>query len=82
MTFLNNFLHAQVVAPEAYEVIFQEVINGEQSIAVRFDEIESAWHIIDNVEHMRLPLYRYQQGSKGPNEVHNFETKHGIRWQS
>jgi glucose-6-phosphate 1-dehydrogenase len=68
--------------PESYEVIFEEVIKGEHSVSVRFDEIEAAWQVIDVIEQMRLPVYRYKKGTKGPEESINFEKKHGMRWRS
>lgn len=52
--------------PEAYEVLLEQVINGEQAVSVRFDEIEYSWEIIEQIEKMHLPLYRYKQGSSGP----------------
>ena len=82
MEFCHSCLFGPVT-PEAYEVILEEVIHGEQSISVRFDEIEWAWRIIDTVRAMHLPLYSYQCGTSGPDEVETFfEKKHGMRWRS
>ena len=67
---------------EAYEVLLQEILRGEQSVAVRFDEIEYAWRIIDTIIKKEAPLYCYKQGSSGPDEVAEFEQKHGMRWRS
>jgi len=63
----------------SYEAIFQEVMRGDQSISVRFDEIEYAWNIIDKIMKMNLPLHEYEKGSGGPKEIHDFEEKYGIR---
>lgn len=68
--------------PEAYEVLLQEVMRGEQSIAVRFDEIESAWRVIDVVKKLKLPVYEYAKGSQGPEQLEAFSKKHGVRWRS
>jgi glucose-6-phosphate 1-dehydrogenase len=68
-----------VLTPE-YEVIFEEVMAGEQSISVRFDEIEYAWDIIDKVTAMKLPLLTYKQGSKGPQEALTVAEKKGLWW--
>ena len=67
------------VTPESYEVIFQEVINGEQSISVRFDEIESLWKITDQVIAKNLPVYEYKKGSSGPEQEKVFKEKHGLK---
>ncbi len=68
--------------PESYEVVIEEVIRGEKSISVRFDEIEQCWRIIDTVRKKSFPLYEYQCDSKGPQELKQFEQKHGMRWRS
>ncbi len=80
-----EFCHSCVfgtVTPQAHEVIFEEIIRGDQSIAVRFDEIESAWRVIDAIKKMDVPLYTYPKNSRGPVEVQEFSRKHGIRWRS
>jgi len=66
-------------APESYEVLFEEILKGEQSISVRFDEIEYLWNIIDMVYKKDLLLYPYQKGSDGPSQVKEFEKKHKLR---
>lgn len=55
--------------PEAYELIFQDIMLGERAVSVRRDEIELCWRIIDQVRAMKLPLYTYEKGSNGPEEV-------------
>ncbi len=71
-----------VQTPEAYEILFEEIIKGEQSVAVRFDEIEYAWNIVDTIFAQQLSLYNYQKGSEGPQEAEEFAQKHGMRWKS
>jgi glucose-6-phosphate 1-dehydrogenase len=68
--------------PEAYEVLFEEIMRGEQSISVRSDEIEHAWRLIDVIENKKLPLFRYTKGSIGPEEEQQLAQKHGMRWRS
>jgi glucose-6-phosphate 1-dehydrogenase len=67
--------------PEAYEILFEEILSGEQSISVRSDEIESAWNIIEQINAAELPVYTYQKKSNGPIEMQEFEKKHTIRWK-
>ena len=79
MTFKTGVFGAQT--PEAYETLFEEIMKGEQSVSVRFDEIEYAWKIIDAIRALKPALYTYERGSKGPEEsVAQFEKKHGMRW--
>ena len=68
--------------PEAYEVLLEEIMRGEQSISVRSDEIEHAWKLIDVIENQKLPLFRYTKGSIGPEEEQQLAQKHGMRWRS
>jgi glucose-6-phosphate 1-dehydrogenase len=81
MEFCHSCLFG-VQTPEAYEVLLEEVARGEQSISVRFDEIEHAWKLIDVIEQQKLPLFTYEKKSKGPQEEQQFTQKHGMRWRS
>ncbi len=80
MDFCHSCLFG-ISASEAYEALFEDVIRGEQTTAVRFDEIECAWHVIDAVRGRHLPLFRYEPGTNGPKELEQFERKHGMRWR-
>ena len=82
MEFCHSCLFGVVTSAEDYVVLLAEIINGEQSVSVRFDEIEATWKIIDKVYSMELPVHRYRCGSKGPEEAEQFEKKHGMRWLS
>jgi len=81
-----EFCHSCVFGPrasaEAYETLLEEIMRGEQSVSVRFDEIESAWRVIDAIKAQKYPLYTYEVGSTGPKEIEQFEKKHGMRWRS
>lgn len=63
--------------PEAYEVLLDDVIRGDQSSFIRNDEIEYSWKIIDKIK--KGKIHKYKEGSKGPIEV--FEKKHKMRWK-
>ncbi len=82
MEFCHSCLFG-AVTPRSYEVIFEEVMRGEQAISVRFDEIECAWRVIGKINEMRFKRYNYSCGGNGPKElVTRFEDKHGMRWRS
>jgi len=79
-----EFSHSRVFGlqtPEAYEVLLEEVMRGEQSIAVRSDEIESAWKLIDVIENKKLPVYQYIKGSQGPEQAQELAQQQGMRWR-
>lgn len=67
---------------EAYEVLFEEIMRGEQATSVRFDEIESGWEIVDEIRERHYPLFNYEPGTEGPKALTEFEKKHGMRFKS
>lgn len=66
---------------QAYEVLLQEVMQGQQTSAVRSDEIELAWRLIDTIQSKSLPLFAYPKNSGGPTQVEEYVHKWGIQWQ-
>jgi len=80
-----EFCHSCIFGPytpQAYEVVFEEIIRGEQATSVRFDEIEYAWRVIDYIKTKQLAISPYTCGSKGPKESELFAKKYDIRWRS
>ncbi|MDR3550924.1 MAG: glucose-6-phosphate dehydrogenase [Candidatus Babeliales bacterium] len=77
-----DYRHSSVTTDSAYEVLLEEIIRGERSVSVRFDEIESAWKIIDSAREKIGDVQLYAQGSSGPNVAVEFAKKHGMRWRS
>jgi glucose-6-phosphate 1-dehydrogenase len=69
------------VPENSYELLLQELLRGEPSISVRFDEIEYAWDVVDRINHASLPLYSYKPGSNGPEELREFEQKHTMKFR-
>lgn len=63
---------------QAYEQALREVLRGEQAASVRFDEIDASWHFIDAVERKNFPVYQYEPGTNGPQEVTEFAKKYGL----
>lgn len=80
-----EFSHTKLmgaVTVQAYQVLFDEIMRGEESVSVRFDEIESTWRIIDQLRTLKPALYEYEKGSQGPSQVNDWAAKHGMRWRS
>ncbi len=77
-----DFCHSCIFPdiPADYETMLYEIISGDQSISVRFDTIEYSWKIVDEMEKIRLPLYEYKQGSKGPEQALKWAAEKGISW--
>lgn len=68
--------------PEAYEVLLEQAIMGEQALFVRNDEVELAWKIVDKIERHNLTVYKYPVGSSGPKELAEWNKKNNIVWKS
>ncbi|MGC8717819.1 MAG: glucose-6-phosphate dehydrogenase, partial [bacterium] len=71
--------------PDAYERLLLDVINGDQSLFTRNDEIELAWDIVDPIiegwEGPEAPqLHLYREGSCGPEEADRFISRDGRRF--
>lgn len=60
------------ISPHGYEVIFQGLFAGEQTIFADFDQISYCWKLIDKIKSAKLPLYFYEKGTKGPAELAQF----------
>lgn len=71
-----------VNTPEAYEVLLEQAILGEQSLFVRNDEVELAWKIVDKINRKGLSVYKYPAGSSGPKELTEWNKKNNIIWKS
>lgn len=81
LSFSHNYVFG-TATPAAYEVLLEQIMAGEQSVSVRFDEIEYSWKVMQEIEALKLPQYTYQQGSSGPHELTEFSKKYGIRWRA
>ncbi len=80
-----KFCHSCLYGPfttEDYQTLLSEIIKGDLSIAVRFDEIEQCWRVIDTIKQQNIPISIYEKKSAGPDELEEFEKRHTMRWRS
>jgi len=68
--------------PEAYEVLLEQAVLGEQALFVRNDEVELAWKIVDRIDRQNLIVYKYPVGSSGPKELAEWNKKNNLIWKS
>jgi glucose-6-phosphate 1-dehydrogenase len=54
---------------DAYERVLGEAIAGDATLFAREDYVEEAWRIVDPVLRADTPVYEYEPGTWGPNEV-------------
>ncbi|RTL07143.1 glucose-6-phosphate dehydrogenase (NADP(+)) [Candidatus Dependentiae bacterium] len=78
MTFCHSCLF-KTRTSQPYETLLTDVYNGKITSSVRYDEIESSWHIIEHIEQKKLSLFRYDQTSLQQEETMiAFKKKHNI----
>ncbi len=65
-------------------LLLLEAIHGKQQWFLTFDEVRTAWRLIDPLQHhleqKSTPLYLYPAGSNGPEEADGWAGKDGITW--
>jgi glucose-6-phosphate 1-dehydrogenase len=81
MEYCHHCTHGENT-PEAYEVLLEQALSGEQSVFVRNDEVELAWKVVDKIDRRNLEVYKYPIGSSGPKELADWNKKNNIIWKS
>ncbi|MBN2112680.1 MAG: glucose-6-phosphate dehydrogenase [Acidimicrobiia bacterium] len=52
--------------PDAYETLLLDVVEGDQTLFVRADEVEESWSLYQPLLGAALPVHPYAAGSWGP----------------
>jgi glucose-6-phosphate 1-dehydrogenase len=70
---------------DAYVELLLDVIDGDRSLFLRYDEVEYAWRVVDPIikawSEQPGPLPGYEAGSWGPVESRRLFDKPGQRWR-
>lgn len=78
VTFKDRY--KEIRLPEAYERLILDVIRGDHSHFVRFDELQESWSIftplLKKMEEKKIALYKYEWGSRGPKEGYELIKKY------
>jgi len=73
------------VSIEAYEELLLDVIKGDRSLFLRYDEVESAWRVVDPILRVwameRDYITTYAAGSWGPEESRRLFEKEDQNWR-
>lgn len=71
---------------EAYETLLLDVIEGDRSLFIRFDEVEWAWRVVDPVlRHWATTdefIHTYAAGSWGPEESSRLFDSEDQQWRN
>jgi glucose-6-phosphate 1-dehydrogenase len=55
--------------PDAYETLIADVLEGDQTLFVRADEVEESWRLYSPTLDYDVPLHPYAAGTWGPEEA-------------
>ncbi|XP_031103388.1 inactive glucose-6-phosphate 1-dehydrogenase 4, chloroplastic isoform X2 [Ipomoea triloba] len=73
-----------IEVPDSYEQLLHDVIDGDNHLFMRSDEVAAAWNILSTVLHemgnFNVVVELYKLGSKGPDEAADLWAKHGVQW--
>ena len=66
---------------EAYERVLGDAMAGDAILFARQDYVEEAWRVVDPALKANTPIYEYDKGTWGPNEVYERVSPPG-GWQN
>ena len=71
--------------PEAYEALLADIIRGDPTNFIRFDELEWAWRVVDPIlrfwEQERDFIHTYAAGGWGPEEANRLFEGEDQKWR-
>ena len=80
-----GFLDEQESATDAYEDLLLDVIEGDQSLFLRWDEVEWAWRVVEPIlrawSEDKAPLDTYEAGSWGAIKSRRLFDDQSFRWR-
>jgi glucose-6-phosphate 1-dehydrogenase len=66
--------------PDAYQTLILDVLEGDQTLFVRADEVETSWQLWTPLLGEDLTVYPYPAGTWGPEEVDEKLGRNGAEW--
>ncbi|OIQ86582.1 glucose-6-phosphate 1-dehydrogenase [mine drainage metagenome] len=71
---------------EAYEALLLDVIRGDKTLFIRFDEVEWAWRVVDPILKAwakdKTSVCSYPAGTWGPEEIQKIFDCHDQEWRN
>ncbi|KAK9192553.1 hypothetical protein WN944_003246 [Citrus x changshan-huyou] len=70
--------------PDSYEHLLLDVIDGDNHLFVRSDELTAAWNILNpvlqEIDKNDIAPELYELGGRGPVGAYYLSAKHGVQW--
>jgi len=80
----SSFTPMQGNTPEAYERLIYDILRGDATLFSRWDEVESAWTVADQLiqyrEQKKSQFPNYEAGTMGPVAADELLSKDGRKW--
>ena len=71
---------------DAYETLLLDVIQGDRSLFLRYDEVQGAWQVVDPILKVwaveRDFIHTYPAGTWGPREANRLFDKEAHAWRN
>ena len=71
---------------DAYEALLLDVVEGDKTLFIRFDEVEWAWRVVDPIlkywAQERDFIHTYQAGTWGPHEGNRLFDAEDQEWRN
>ena len=79
-----RFSHDDVYGrlPEAYRALIQDIIEGDQTLFVRADEVEASWRLYDPILDCDADIHPYEAGTWGPAVLNSSLALGATAWTS
>ncbi len=79
-----HFDYADVFGPlrDAYYTLIRDVLEGDQTLFVRSDEVDAAWGLFSPLLEEPGPVFKYPAGTWGPPEADALPAEEGLSWSS
>jgi glucose-6-phosphate 1-dehydrogenase len=75
-----DFKEAYDALPEAYETLILDILQGDQTLFVRSDEVEASWNLFSPLLEEDMPISFYEAGTWGPREADHLLEREGRKW--
>ncbi|KAI3448454.1 hypothetical protein Pfo_005119 [Paulownia fortunei] len=73
-----------IEVPDSYEQLLHDVIDGDNHLFMRSDEVTAAWNVLSPILHEldknKLVPEQYDLGGRGPDKAIYIWAKHGVQW--
>jgi glucose-6-phosphate 1-dehydrogenase len=68
--------------PKAYPTLILDILQGDQTLFVRGDEVEASWNLFAPLLEQGFPVHSYAAGTMGPMAADKLLIQDGKKWEN